>query len=210
MGGKPARFPLNQSAADGGSLPHGTRHAFPAGTSLAGAFGSAENSAPMSEHDKQTAFLKDLIRCEDNEQHRELEGRMSQAEQDERVVLCALRLVGVLSALALAGLCYAVLFTHDWPHERSNLLLKVFLALGLSACICLVTFSGAWCWYRAMLNRLQEECRRLMRAELKQRFDFLRTSPFPRAVKEQNISLYRNETATVEDSAEPIPWSKAI
>jgi len=164
----------------------------------------------MSEHDKQTAFLKDLIRCEDTEQHRQLEARISQAERDERVVRCALRLVGVLSALAVAGLCYAVVFTEDWPHQRSSLLLKVFLALGLSSCICLVTFSGAWCWYRAMLNRLQEECRRLMKAELRQHFEFWRTIPFPRAVKEPNIALYRNGTAADEDAAEPTPWSKAV
>jgi hypothetical protein len=164
----------------------------------------------MSEHEKQTAFLKDLIRCDDTEQHRQIEARISQAERDERVVRCALQLVAVLSALTVAGLCYAVIFTQDWPHHRSNLLLKVFLALGLSSCICLLTFSGAWCWYRAMLNRLQEECRRLMKAELKQRFEFLRTIPFPRAVKEPNIALYRNGTAAVEDSTEPIRWSKAV
>jgi len=191
-------------------LPHRMRDASPAGTALASAFTGPENSACMSEHEKQTAFLKDLIRCEDTEQHRQIEARISQAEQDERVVRCALRLVGVLSALAAAGLCYAVVFTEDWPHQRSSLLLKIFLALGLSSCICLVTFSGAWCWYRAMLNRLQEECRRLMKAELKQQFEFLRGMPFPRAVKEPNIALYRNGTAAVEDSAELPPWSKAV
>ncbi len=164
----------------------------------------------MSEHEKQTAFLKDLIRCEDTEQHRQLEARISQAERDERVVRCAIRLMGVLSALAVAGLCYGMVFTQDWPHQKSNLLLKLFLALGLTSGICLVSFSGAWCWYRAVLNRLQEECRRLMKAELRQRFEFLRTIPFPRAVKEPNIALYRNGTAAVGDDMDPTPWSKAV
>lgn len=164
----------------------------------------------MSEHEKQTAFLKDLIRCEDTEQHRQLEARICEAERDERVVRGALRLVAVVSALAVAGLCYAVLFTQDWPHHRSHLLLKLFLALGLSSGVCLITFSGTWCWYRAMLNRLQEECRRLMKAELKQHFDFWRTLPIPHAVKEPNIALYRNGTAAVANSLDPAVWSKAV
>jgi hypothetical protein len=164
----------------------------------------------MSEHQKQTAFLRRLICCEDIGEHRDLEAQLAKAERDESVIRCAIRLVALVAGLALAGYCYAAVFLPDFPQDKSHFILKFFCVLGLGSLICLVCFFGAWFWHRSLLNRLREECRRLVTAILERRLQNQRTIPFPEVVKEQSLTMYQNETMPAEPPASAVSVRTAL
>jgi formate hydrogenlyase subunit 3/multisubunit Na+/H+ antiporter MnhD subunit len=115
----------------------------------------------MSDHQRETAFLRRCILYEDTVERHHLEARLTQAERDERCVRGAVWLMSLLTALALAGLCYSALFLADFPQNKSHLTLKVFGALGLGSIISLVAFAGFWGVHRTELDQRREECRRL-------------------------------------------------
>jgi hypothetical protein len=164
----------------------------------------------MSEHQKHTVFLKHLIQSEDTEACRELEARLCKAEEDERVVRCAIALVGLLTALAIAGLVYSAVLLQDFPHNKSQLALKVFLSLGLASFTCLVTFTGVWIRCRGTLSRLHDECRALLDSALAQGLKSLQTIPFPRTAQRENFSVYQNRTSATGESADPLQLQKAL
>jgi hypothetical protein len=164
----------------------------------------------MSEHQKHTVFLRHLIQSEDTEECRQLQARLSKAEEDERVVRCAIALVGLLTALAIAGLVYSAVLMQDFPHNKSQLAFKVFLALGLASFICLVTFTGVWIRCRGILSRLHDECRELVSSALAQGLKSLQTIPFPRTAKHKNFSVYQNRTSVTGESADSLQLQKAL
>jgi hypothetical protein len=123
----------------------------------------------MSEHQKQTAFLKALILEEDTEEHRHLEERIHKAERDERCVNRAMRLVGVLGLLSIAGLGYLAVLLPGFFDNSSHFLIKTFCALALGSSICFVVFLGLWLWQRALVNRALEDGRRCILSEHQQR-----------------------------------------
>jgi hypothetical protein len=163
----------------------------------------------MSEHHKHTVFLKRLIHCEETEECRQLEARLGQAEREEHVVRCAITLMAFLTGLSVAGLAYAAVLLPDFPYNKSQFVLRLFLAFGLASLICLVTFAGLWVRCRRILNQLHDECRELVNAALERGYEKLRTIPFPRTVKEQHIALYQNETLAGEGSATAARLQKA-
>src|SRR5262245_42239973 len=118
----------------------------------------------MSEHHRETAFLKKLIRYDDTDTRCRLEEQIGQAERDERCVRGAACLVGLVAGLAVAGLCYSAVFLPDFPQNRSQIVLKLFCALGLGSLICLVAFLGVWFNYRRLLNQRREDCRKFVLA----------------------------------------------
>jgi hypothetical protein len=71
----------------------------------------------------------------------------------------------LFAALAMAGLCYAVVFLEDYPLNLSQFtaqsILKALCALGVGSLICLVAFLGLGAIYRKELDQRREECRRL-------------------------------------------------
>jgi formate hydrogenlyase subunit 3/multisubunit Na+/H+ antiporter MnhD subunit len=115
----------------------------------------------MSDHQRETAFLRRCILYEDTVERHHLEARLTQAERDERCVRGAVWLMALLTTLALAGLCYSAVFLADFPQNKSHLTLKVFGALGLASIISLVAFAGFWGVHRKELDQRREECRRL-------------------------------------------------
>ena len=124
----------------------------------------------MSEHQKQSNFLKTLLTYDDSEEHRRLRARIDGAEKDERCIRCAGRLVGLLSLLAIAGLCYSAVLLPEFFSNSRNFLVQFFCALGLGSLLCLVGFFGLWCYYRAIVNKLHDECRQLVSALMSSRF----------------------------------------
>ena len=119
----------------------------------------------MSEHQKQTAFLRERLLYDDTPDRHKLEQRITQIQHDERCVRRAVWLMALFAALAVAGLCYCVIFLLDHPLSMSQLLThftaKVFCALALGSLICMLSFMGLGAIYRKELDQRREECRRL-------------------------------------------------
>jgi len=119
----------------------------------------------MSEHQKQTAFLRECLLYDDTPDRHKLEERITQIQHDECCVRRAVWLMALFAALAVAGLCYSVIFLLDYPLSMSQLLThfttKVFCALALGSLNCMLCFMGLGMVYRKELDQRREECRRL-------------------------------------------------
>src|SRR4051794_18264957 len=116
----------------------------------------------MSEREKQTRFLKELIGSEDPDGCQDLKARILKAERDEKCIRSALWLVIMLASLSLAGLGYAAVFVPQFFSHTTPVVVKFFTALVLASGICLIGFGGFWMWYRGVCNRLYEECRNVI------------------------------------------------
>ena len=71
----------------------------------------------MSDHQRETAFLRQCIHYDDTAERHNLDERLTQAQRDERCVRCAVWLMALLTALAMAGLCYSAVFLADFPEQ---------------------------------------------------------------------------------------------
>lgn len=123
----------------------------------------------MSERQKDTRFLKTLILCDDSEHGRTLQEKIKRAEKDEKCIRGAVSLVTLLGMLCLSGLGYAAVFVPQFAHFSSHIATRLCCIVGLGSLICLVVFLGYWFWYRAVANRVYEECRRFLRPLLESR-----------------------------------------
>jgi len=115
----------------------------------------------MTNRERETEFLRHCIGYDDTEARHDLEAKITQAERDERCVRRAVWLAVLLTAIGIAGLCYAAIFVADFPYSSDQRLVKTFGALGLGSLICLPGLLGYWGFCRKELNRRREECRRL-------------------------------------------------
>ena len=119
----------------------------------------------MSEHEKQTEFLRQCLLYDDTVERHKLEENITQLQRSEICVRRAVWVMALLVALAMAGLCYSTIFLTDRPLNMSQVVTqsisKVFCALGLGSLICLVSFVGLGFAYRKELDQRREECRRL-------------------------------------------------
>lgn len=115
----------------------------------------------MSERQRDTAFLRKVIRYDDTAERHKLEEGIALDQRNERCIRRAICVVGLLSALALAGLCYLAIFLPDFFRNKSHLAIKVFAALGLGSLICLPVFLSYWGICRRKLGARRDECRRL-------------------------------------------------
>jgi len=123
----------------------------------------------MSERQKETKFLKTLILCDDSVHGRQLQERIKSAERDERCIRGAVSVVVVLALIALSGLGYSAVFAPQSVQFSSFLGTRVCCAFGLGSLISVAVFLGYWFWYRAVSNRVYEECRRFLREALESR-----------------------------------------
>jgi uncharacterized membrane protein len=91
----------------------------------------------------------------------QLEERITQVQRNEHCLRRAVGLMGLLTVVAAAGLCYCALFCTHFPQNMlqfmMHFLIKVFCALGLASLICLPVFVGFWGVYRQELNRRRED-----------------------------------------------------
>ena len=74
----------------------------------------------MSDHQRETAFLRQCIRYDDTEERHRLEERITESLRDERCVRRAMWLMALLAMLAMAGLGYAAVFMADHPQNMSQ------------------------------------------------------------------------------------------
>jgi hypothetical protein len=150
-------------------------------------------SAMMSEHQKQTEFLRQCLRYDETVEQHELEERITRLQRDEICVRRAVWLMALFAALAMAGLCYAAVFVPGHPLNLSEytgrLIIKLFCALGVGSLICLLAFVGLGIVYRKELDQRREECRRLATKLLESRLGKPLTPPSSTSVKEQPALL---------------------
>lgn len=120
----------------------------------------------MSKRKQHTEFLKALVLHGHTEERALLQERMIRAERDEKCAWRALWLVTLLAVFSCIGICYSAVLLPQFFHNSSHLSVRVFSGLGLASLICAVAYLGFWFWCRAVLNRIQEECRRFIMATL--------------------------------------------
>src|SRR5688572_8324700 len=118
----------------------------------------------MSEHRKQAEFLKKLVMLEDGPAHRSLCERLVAAENSEKCLLLACRLVGLIALVALAGIGYSAVLLPEFFDNATHIILRFFSALSLGSALCFAVFLGLWFWYRNSTNRIHGECRQLISA----------------------------------------------
>jgi len=116
----------------------------------------------MSDHHKQTEFLKQCLRYDEGARRQELKQEITRIQRDEGCVQRAAWLMAVLTALALAGLAYPAILLANFPYSASQSILKLVCALGVASLISLLAFVVLGMVYRKMLDRRREECRLLV------------------------------------------------
>jgi hypothetical protein len=144
----------------------------------------------MSEHQKQTAFLRQCLLYDDTAERHKLEARIAELQRDEICVRRAVWLMALFAALAMAGLCYAAVFVPGHPLNLSEytgrLIIKLFCALGVGSLICLLAFLGLGVIYRKELDQRREECRQLATKLLESRLGRPCATTSSASVKEQD------------------------
>ena len=113
----------------------------------------------MSERQKHTEFLRELMRSHECDPCRELQCRIIKAERDEHCMRSAVGLAFVLGLLAASGLGYSVVFLPEFFQNNTPMVVRLFSALLLASGICLLAFMALWCWYRSVSNALHNEGR---------------------------------------------------
>lgn len=119
----------------------------------------------MSNHQRETDFLRQCIRYDDTEERHRLEERVTQLQRDERIVRRAVWVMTLLAALAMAGLGYAAVFQQDYPLNvtqfTGRFVIKWLCALGAGSVVSLFVFLGLGAYYRKKLDARREDCRKL-------------------------------------------------
>jgi hypothetical protein len=160
----------------------------------------------MSEHQKETAFLRQCIGYDDTGERHRLEERITQLQRDERIVRRAVWLMALLAALAMAGLGYASVFMEGHPlnvsHWTTLMPVKALSVLGVGSLLCLVVFLALGVGFRKELDRRREDCRRLALKVLESRFGQARVTAPPAAAPEPSAVL--NGLDAPATAAEPV------
>lgn len=120
----------------------------------------------MTEHQRETAFLRHIILFDNTAKGRELHERIAQVQRDARCAQRAASLLVLITALMAAGLAYGVILQDNFPYAGSQFVINVMSGLGLGSLISLVVLAGLWLVNRQKSNRLRQECRRLVRGLL--------------------------------------------
>ena len=149
----------------------------------------------MTERQKQTEFLKGLLGFASQHARSELQDRILKAEHDEKCVRSALILVGLVALFSVSGLGYSAVLLPEFFDNSTPMLVKLFCALGLGSVICMFVFLGCWLWYRAIANRLHDECRQRVMDSLASRLTAERQQHLHRSVTPVNFSQGDDDSA---------------
>lgn len=123
----------------------------------------------MNEHQRETAFLRNIISFDESGERHKLEQRIGQVQRDERCVKRTAWVMGLLGGLGLAGLGYGMLFGERFPYGNSQLAFEILCIVGLAALISLGVLACFLIGCRQKLNKIREECRRLIISVLESR-----------------------------------------
>jgi hypothetical protein len=120
----------------------------------------------MSESQKNTAFLKRAIRFDGTEECRALEEKIIQVQLETRCVKRAMVLLALCVALVGARFAYGLILQENFPDGEHRTIVRIIYAVGLSSFLSLGAFSVLLLVYRLKLDRLREDCRRLVTKRL--------------------------------------------
>jgi len=144
----------------------------------------------MSEHQRQTAFLRQCLLYDDTEERHRLEKRIIHLQRDELSVRRAVWLMALLAALAMAGLGYAAVFMAEYPLNvwqfTTRFAIKTLCVLGATSLFCLFGFLILGVVFRKELDQRREDCRRLALKVLESRLGQPRAATSPPVVKKEN------------------------
>jgi len=116
-----------------------------------------QNTKPLGE--QEIEYLRKLIGFDKTDEHVKLEGKIVQAQREERSVLRAVSLMGLLfSGSAVALLYGAVLQDSFLFREDSDSTLRLILVFGLASLISLLVFLWLLMNCRRKLTNLRAEC----------------------------------------------------
>ena len=162
---------------------------------------------PMTEHQKESAFLKDLLRGEDNEICTRLHSQIIKSEENEKCVRCALFTVTTMGLLSLAGVGYSAVLLPDFFNNATPFLVRLFTALTLACVLCLSVYVSLWFSYRATTNQLLGEVRRFVLASTQSKH--LTTFTTVVSVQKRDTAVIRLQTAETSEAEPQFPLSKA-
>lgn len=111
---------------------------------------------------KPAPFLKALLLHLGREECRRLYDGLVKTEREQRCIRRAMFLMVLLFLLSGAGLGYCALLLPELFRGVGPPLVPGLLVLGLGALISQAMFVGYLLWHRTEVNRLHEECRRLI------------------------------------------------
>lgn len=114
----------------------------------------------MTEHQKDTAFLRRAIRFDDTEDGCALEEKIIQVQQDTRCIKRAIVLMILTGALAAAVFAYGMILGNNFPYGEHRTIVRIISVLGLTSLISLGAFSVLLLAYRLKLDGLRDDCRR--------------------------------------------------
>jgi hypothetical protein len=116
----------------------------------------------MTAHQIEMAFLSSVIPYDDSDEPLKLQKSISQLQRDERCVRRLAWAMALFLMLGSAGVAYGGILQENFPYNLPEYVIHVFCVFVLASLICRVAFAGLLAAYRRKLNRLREECRRLV------------------------------------------------
>jgi hypothetical protein len=121
----------------------------------------SESPEPTA-HESEMLFLRRLMRYDHSDESQVLEGKMHQAERNERCARRAVWLMALLTAVAVAGFGYAAIMSDGFPINKSQVIIRAFCVLGLASLVSLIAFISYWLVSRAAISEQRDECRQLV------------------------------------------------
>lgn len=159
-------------------------------------------AAMQSEHQRETAFLRQCILYEESNEGRQLDQRIAQIQRDERSLRRASWLASLLITLVGLVFGYMVFLMEDLPNHISlfaaEFMCKTLCALGIGSLISLLAFGWLGIRNRHELNLRREECRQLVTTLLERRLGK------PPAAPHKNGELKKQEYDQVPKPAGPV------
>src|SRR5215475_3198257 len=110
---------------------------------------------PMSDYNKETAFLRHILCHDTNSESRRVDETIARVHRERACVRKAALTAAVFVLMAFV-------FSHtNFFQSEPNFRMWALCVVGLAAMICLVTFLCVLAAYHAKLGRLRDECRNL-------------------------------------------------
>ena len=158
----------------------------------------------MSEHEKQTEFLKQCLRYDESPGHQELVQEIGQIQRDERCVWRAVWLMAGLTALATAGFVYPTILLDNFPSNAPHFFVNLIFVLGVASLISLLAFVSLGGVYRRRLDWRREKCRRLITRFLESRLGKPVATPF-RNIRDHHVGGEDERTVRVANETKDFP-----
>lgn len=155
----------------------------------------------MTDHQKETAFLRHCIRYGESAEHQALEETITRIQRDERCLQRAVWLMAALTALVVAAISYPAILMEDFPYTMPQFVVNLVCAVGMASLISLLAFVGFGLVCRKKLNQHREECRQLITRLLESRLG----KPDPTPWRERLVGSVDRETVQVAVGADGRP-----